>query len=318
MSLVSLPSASLAENVFFSRAPNGVLIYIDTDSLQWAGQDFTVSLVFETPPSEDSDAASWGSEFSVSCANKGWMSLAPYFYERPNGQGDEGNEQKPNQSVLDSKDKTSIGYEAMLYKKFCIDDEKKKIFEKNFNRVYDDVAKQKRQSLPKSKPKKATEEQRSQALSGVTSNLAEALSASEVAKKKRREEERKAASQNLMEKLESAASRAVTLPKKPTVSRIDVDRLRQHIASCWTPPVIDNKIWDGALVDVMVEVDRSGAVLAAEIADKKRLINDSQFQILAESAVDALWQCSPLPLPPDSYDLWKKFIFSFDASFLKH
>jgi hypothetical protein len=281
--VVSSPSAGLAEKVLFSKAPNGRLVYLDTESI-----DKNSALLIFDSPNPEYKSASASATFVIKCQPPSYWMSGMAFYELPMGKGKLVHQGEQLITFIDVQARKHPNFvQSLLYKKFCLDDEKKKILERNLNRVYTEAAEQKHPNLPISKPKKGTKEQK------------EAL-------------------EKLLKSLASAASKAAALPEKPTVSRSDVDRLRQHIASCWSPPVIDAKIWDRAVVDVMVELDRSGAVLAAEIADKKRLINDSQFQILAESAVDALWQCSPLPLPPDNYDLWKSFLFSFDASFLKY
>ena len=293
MSLVSFPIAGLAEKVLFSKAPNGRLVYLDTESI-----DKNSALLIFDSPNPDYKSASASATFVIKCQPPSYWMSGMAFYELPMGEGKLVHQGEQLTTFIDVQVRKHPNFvQSLLYKKFCIDDEKKKILERNLNRVYNEATQQKHPNLPISKPKKGTKEQK-EALEKLLKSLASAAS--------------KAAAS------EAVAPKAATLPEKPTVSRSDVDRLRQHVASCWSPPVIDAKIWDRAVVDVMVEVDRSGAVLAAEIADKKRLINDSQFQIFAESAVDALWQCSPLPLPPDNYDLWKSFMFSFDASFLKH
>ena len=41
---------------------------------------------------------------------------------------------------------------------------------------------------------------------------------------------------------------------------------------------------------------------------------DPVFRAFAESAVRAVRACSPLKLPPESYQVWRNIIFNFDPS----
>ncbi|MDB3880208.1 cell envelope integrity protein TolA [Alphaproteobacteria bacterium] len=180
--------------------------------------------------------------------------------------------------------------------------------------------------LPQSPPKrinklarqKALQKQRNEALSGVMQNLAKAKAISEDAEKKRREKERKEAAETLTSNLTTAAGNAIRAPEKPVVSPLglsDIDRIRQHVSSCWSPP-IGTAGAETLIVDIIVTLDRDGEVLTAEVDNKMRLTSDRTYRVAADEAIRTMFKCSPLPVPLDKYEQWKSFIFGFDPKFL--
>jgi len=165
---------------------------------------------------------------------------------------------------------------------------------------------------------KALDKARQDALSGVMQNLAKAKAVSEEAEKKRREQERKDAAQKLSSSLTSAAGNAVRVPEKPVVGPLglsDIDRIRQHVSSCWSPP-IGTAGANTLIVDIIVTLDRDGKVLTAEVDNKMRLATDRTYRVAADEAIRTMFKCSPLPVPLDKYEQWKSFIFGFDPKFL--
>ena len=180
--------------------------------------------------------------------------------------------------------------------------------------------------LPQSPPKrinklarqKALQKQRKDALSGVMQNLAKAKAVSEDAEKKRREKERKKAAETLTSNLTTAAGNAIRTPEKPVVGPLglsDIDRIRQHVSSCWSPP-IGTAGANTLIVDIIVTLDRDGKVLTAEVDNKMRLTTDRTYRVAADEAIRTMFKCSPLPVPLDKYEQWKSFIFGFDPKFL--
>ncbi len=180
--------------------------------------------------------------------------------------------------------------------------------------------------LPQSPPKrinklarqKALQKQREDALSGVMQNLAKAKAVSEDAEKKRREKERKEAAETLTSNLTTAAGNAIRAPEKPVVGPLglsDIDRIRQHVSSCWSPP-IGTAGANTLIVDIIVTLDRDGKVLTAEVDNKMRLATDRTYRVAADEAIRTMFKCSPLPVPLDKYEQWKSFIFGFDPKFL--
>ena len=60
------------------------------------------------------------------------------------------------------------------------------------------------------------------------------------------------------------------------------------------------------------------SVRQAKIMDVNRLFTDEFFSTAAESARRAVLnpRCSPLKLPDDKYDIWKKFVFVFELGWM--
>ena len=98
------------------------------------------------------------------------------------------------------------------------------------------------------------------------------------------------------------------------------DALRRQIQQCWNMP-IGARDAHNLVVDVVIDVMLTwsdpfpdGTVRAAEVFDKARMAMDSFFRSAGESAIRALYnpKCSPLELPPDKYEQWKRITFTFN------
>jgi hypothetical protein len=68
------------------------------------------------------------------------------------------------------------------------------------------------------------------------------------------------------------------------------------------------------IVEVLIDVNQDRTVANADIVDKARYASDSFFRAAADAAVRAVRnpRCSPLILPADKYDQWKRIDFTFD------
>ena len=182
--------------------------------------------------------------------------------------------------------------------------------------------------------KSQQKQKRDEALTGVLQNLAKAQAVRQV--RQEEDDRKKKASQALNEALAKAASKPKP-DKKPdmeTVSQAvqqavrapqpvrpqkmgisELDRLRNHIAGCWQPPVAAPGA-ETLKVDILVQLDRDGSVKEASIQDARRYRSDRFFKVAADAALRAVLECSPLPLPEEKFDLWKEFIFGFDPRFI--
>ena len=115
---------------------------------------------------------------------------------------------------------------------------------------------------------------------------------------------------------ESAPPEPVTWPKETSITELEIDRLRSHVASCWSPP-IGTAGANTLIVDIIVTLDRDGKVLTAEVDNKVRLATDRTYRVAADEAIRTMFKCSPLPVPPKKYELWRSFVFAFDPSYLQ-
>lgn len=106
-------------------------------------------------------------------------------------------------------------------------------------------------------------------------------------------------------------SQATSLSSRLTIS--EEDALRRQISSCWNAPVGARDI-QNLVVELVIDVSPDRTVMNTDIVDKGRYASDSFFRAAADSAVRAVRnpKCSPLELPADKYDQWKRIDFTFD------
>ena len=107
-------------------------------------------------------------------------------------------------------------------------------------------------------------------------------------------------------------------PTKPkeSLTNSDNDKLRQHLAECWVLP--KQSMGMDVKVDIEVKLDPDGYIIKADIEKPKQHIlkKDPILRDIAEAALAAMIDCQPLPLPKEKYELWKHFIFGFNAKFM--
>ena len=65
-------------------------------------------------------------------------------------------------------------------------------------------------------------------------------------------------------------------------------------------------------VDVRIVVNPDRSVQGVEVTNKS-LMSNPYFRSMAESVIRAIYQSSPLELPPDKYDQWNVTTMSFTA-----
>ncbi len=89
--------------------------------------------------------------------------------------------------------------------------------------------------------------------------------------------------------------------------------LREQIGTCWNPP-LGAKNSEDLIIRVQVELNEQGVLTTARILHRFGAdINDPFYRAATESALRAVRHpnCTPLKLPPDKYQLWKKTILTF-------
>ncbi|NBX74824.1 MAG: hypothetical protein EBQ89_11090 [Alphaproteobacteria bacterium] len=113
-----------------------------------------------------------------------------------------------------------------------------------------------------------------------------------------------------------AKNPAPTPPSAPTLAdRLTIteeDLLRRQISQCWNVPA-GARYAEQLIVEVVIDVNPDRTVMRAEVVDQARL-SDPFFRAAAESAMRALRhpRCTPLELPPEKYESWKRIYFTFD------
>lgn len=99
----------------------------------------------------------------------------------------------------------------------------------------------------------------------------------------------------------------------PVLTASEKDALSSHMAKCWLIPA-GLRDARNIRVPIKINVSRDGVVQKAEIQDKSRMASDAAYRTAAESARRAVLDpnCSPLPIPPNKYEIFKEFVFNFD------
>ena len=133
----------------------------------------------------------------------------------------------------------------------------------------------------------------------------------DVSKEKPREKEKKP-DKKVVKKTEPAPPRPrPSLDQRLTISELDA--IRRQIEACWSIPA-GARDAENLIVDIAVVMNPDGTVQRAEIVDRSRLTGDPFFRAAAESALRAVLhpRCSPLRLPPQKYQQWRRFTLSFN------
>ena len=89
--------------------------------------------------------------------------------------------------------------------------------------------------------------------------------------------------------------------------------ISRQITPCWNIPVAAQGI-GGLRAELNIVLGSDGSVQSVAPTDAARMSRDPVFRAFAESAVRAVRACSPLKLPPESYQVWRNIIFNFDPS----
>ena len=90
-----------------------------------------------------------------------------------------------------------------------------------------------------------------------------------------------------------------------------VASISRQITPCWNIPVAAQGV-GGLRAELNIVLGPDGSVQTVSPVDAARMAQDPVFRAFAESAVRAVRACSPLKLPPESYQVWRNIIFNFD------
>ncbi len=102
-----------------------------------------------------------------------------------------------------------------------------------------------------------------------------------------------------------------SINQRLTISELDA--IRRQIEACWNIPA-GARDAENLIVDISVVMNPDGTVQRAEIIDRSRLTGDPFYRAVAASALRAVLhpRCSPLTLPPQKYQQWRRFTLSFN------
>ena len=91
--------------------------------------------------------------------------------------------------------------------------------------------------------------------------------------------------------------------------------IKSQLIACWKiPPLIGIEI-EKIFVIIQIKLDKDGNVLNSKILNKGQYGRSEFFDIISESALQAVNSCSPIKnLPNDKYDDWREVQLTFDPS----
>ncbi len=95
-----------------------------------------------------------------------------------------------------------------------------------------------------------------------------------------------------------------------------MQKIQSQISRCWSIPVGAKDV--GAMqVRLYIKLDSAGNVLQVKILDSGYYNSDPTFRVVADSAVWAVKDCSPLQgLPADKYIHWQEIEFNFNPALM--
>ncbi|MDG1287835.1 MAG: hypothetical protein P8P30_09800 [Rickettsiales bacterium] len=159
--------------------------------------------------------------------------------------------------------------------------------------------KKKEKPKEKPKPKKKKKEKKSD-LDSILKSIEDAAKKEEGDKpKKSKKEVKKAISDTYNPALPMGMS--------------EIDAIRSQFIKCWNMPAGARNAHELRII-VDVRLRANGSVISAELAEEKgRYYQDGFFRAAADSAVRAVYRCSPIKgLPANKYETWKYIQLTFD------
>lgn len=105
--------------------------------------------------------------------------------------------------------------------------------------------------------------------------------------------------------------RGQTSGTEMTMSVNEIDALRSRIAQCWNPPP-GGLGAERIVVKLRMQLNEDGTLVGFPTVENSG--GSPFFRAAADSAVRAVYQCQPYPLPVEKYSLWRDMILNFDPS----
>ncbi|HCR86518.1 MAG TPA: hypothetical protein DIV86_07575 [Alphaproteobacteria bacterium] len=139
--------------------------------------------------------------------------------------------------------------------------------------------------------------------------------------------EKKETLDDIFDTIEDTEKTKSTAPAKPVESNSSknfvpdanfvneiMGKIQSQVTRCWNIPAgVKNAA--SMTVDVYIKLDASGYVTEARVVNTSRYNSDNFFRVLADSAIWAVKECSPLQgLPVDKHEFWQEIELTFDPS----
>lgn len=92
-----------------------------------------------------------------------------------------------------------------------------------------------------------------------------------------------------------------------------IESIRSQFIHCWSVPYGALNV-ENLLVSININLDMHGKVIGVNVTDMKQYNRNPFFRAMADSAIRAIYKCSPLQgLPHAKYNLWKDIDLIFSA-----
>ncbi|ETO91029.1 MAG: hypothetical protein P857_104 [Candidatus Xenolissoclinum pacificiensis L6] len=102
---------------------------------------------------------------------------------------------------------------------------------------------------------------------------------------------------------------------KAVVAKI-VDKIKGQFANCWIVPIAAKNIEDMS-VTIRVRFRQDGTIEYVNVLDREKYRNSTHYQAVANSAVQAIYKCSPLQgLDRRLYHQWQLMDMIFDPRYM--
>lgn len=89
------------------------------------------------------------------------------------------------------------------------------------------------------------------------------------------------------------------------------DALRSQIAKCWNVPV-GARDADKTAVLLRISMQKDGTVVNVKMVDSSKYHAQTFYRAIADSAIRAVYRCSPFKLPREKFDFWRELELNFD------
>lgn len=210
---------------------------------------------------------------------------------------------KPSDKPIEQQKTAKAPVNKKPIPKTAAEEQKKPDPVKQKDEVADPDKTEKPEEKPKEKPK-PEEKPKTDDFAALISKLKQETSQEKTDPKSKDSE---AAEEN---KTKSDAPYDASLP----LSISEKDAIRSQFVQCWHMPA-GARDADNLAVRVRISLSADGAVTEVKLATGQsgRYNSDSFFRAAADSAIRAVWKCSPLKyLSPEKYSSWSDMELNFD------
>ena len=91
----------------------------------------------------------------------------------------------------------------------------------------------------------------------------------------------------------------------------ELGTLRAQLNRCWSV-LAGARYAEDLIIELKLFVNPNRSIRDVKVVNQLRYNTDSFYKAAADSAIRAVYRCSPLDVPPQKYELWKTITVTFD------